>query len=458
MKPLLALLCLTAAAQAKPPNVVVIVADDLGYGDLGCTGAAKIRTPNLDKLASQGVRFTNFHVAQAVCSASRAAILTGCYPNRVGVSGAFGPRAKAGLSPDEMTLAEVLKAQGYATAAVGKWHLGDRAECLPTNQGFDRYFGLPYSHDMWPGHPTNGKAYPPIRLIDGSKSLEPPLTDLTQSTLMAEYTRRAVDFIDTSAGKPFFLYFAHNAPHVPLFPAAATKGQSPGGTYGDIVEEIDRSAGEVFAALDRAGVADNTLVMFLSDNGPWLSYGDHAGSSGGLREGKATAFEGGVRVPCIARLPGVLPAGKVQDQPWMAIDLLPTIAKLAGAALPARKIDGLDLLPVWKCEPDAVSPQKGYAVYYASNELRAVIRGRWKLVFAHSSQTLAGPPGAGGKPGRYKQQRVPEALYDLVADVAESRDVASANPKVVAELRDYAEGVRADLGDRLTGRKASGAR
>ena len=214
----------------------------------------------------------------------------------------------------------------------------------------------------------------------------------------------------------------------------------------------------MLAALDRAGVAANTLVLFLSDNGPWLSYGDHAGSAGGLREGKGTAFEGGVRVPCVARLPGVLPAGKVQDQPWMAIDLLPTIAKLAGAPLPTRRIDGADVLPVWKCQPGAASPQPGYALYYADNELRAVIVGRWKLVFAHRSRTLAGAPGGGGRPGAYRQARVPEALYDLVADVGETRDVSAANPAVVAKLREYAEGVRRDLGDRLTGHKGEGRR
>src|SRR5688572_678232 len=334
----------TQAASAqdvkRPPNVVIVFADDLGYGDLGCYGARGYQTPHLDRMAAEGARFTDFYVAQAVCSASRAALLTGRYSNRVGILGALGPGAKNGIKDAELTLGEVFKSRGYATAAFGKWHLGDHDPYLPADNGFDEYFGLPYSNDMWPRHPENPRGYPPLPLIDGKRKVaEMP----DQRMLTTWYTERAVSFIDGIKDEPFFLYLPHSMPHVPLFVSAKHVGKTERGPFGDVIAEIDWSVGQVLDALKRNGLDDNTLVVFSSDNGPWLSYGDHAGSAGPLREGKGTTFEGGVRVPAIFRWPGRIPAGAVCREPAMTIDLLPTLANLIGAQLPAgHVVDGKD--------------------------------------------------------------------------------------------------------------------
>ena len=319
---LLAGATLPAAAPAfsstraePPPNFVIVFADDLGYGDLGCYGARGYRTPNLDRLAAQGTRFTSFYVAQAVCSASRAALLTGCYPNRIGILGALSPSSKTGLNPAELTLAEVLKTRGYATAIFGKWHLGDAPEFLPTRHGFDEYFGLPYSNDMWPLHPEYAnlppdaaprkRGYPDLPLFEGERVAIRPVTAAHQAQLTTWYTERAVDFIGRHRDRPFFLYVPHAMPHVPLFISAKFRGKSRAGLYADVIREIDWSVGEILRALRRHGLEERTLVIFTSDNGPWLLYGNHAGSAGPLREGKATTFEGGVRVPFIARWPEI---------------------------------------------------------------------------------------------------------------------------------------------------------
>src|SRR5579871_6790376 len=311
--------CAPSAEEGRPPNVIIILADDLGYGDLGCFGAKDIATPHLDGMAREGVRFTDFYAAQPVCSASRAALLTGCYPNRIGILGALGPQAEHGISDKEVTLAQLLKSQHYHTAIFGKWHLGHLPAFLPTRHGFDEYFGLPYSNDMWPHHPTaKPGAYPPLPLFENERVVNADVSADDMAKLTAQYTEHAVQFIARNKDRPFFLYVPHTMPHVPLAVGAKFKGSSAAGLYGDVIQEIDWSVGEILAAIKEHGLDDRTLVMFSSDNGPWLSYGDHAGSAGPLREGKGTVWEGGVREPFIARWPGHVPAGRVCDEPVMS--------------------------------------------------------------------------------------------------------------------------------------------
>jgi arylsulfatase A-like enzyme len=443
----------SASGADRPPNVVLVLADDLGYGDVGVYGATGIRTPHVDRLAAEGVRFTDFYVAQAVCSASRAALLTGAYPNRVGILGALFPDSKIGIADGETTLAEVLKSRGYSTAIYGKWHLGHLPPFLPTHHGFDDYLGLPYSNDMWPSHPGR-MPFPPLPLVSGDAALT---LNPDQSQLTGEYTRRALAFIEAHRDRPFFVYVAHTMPHVPIFASEHFRGRSRKGLYGDVVEELDDSVGRIVATIGRLGLDRDTLVIFASDNGPWLSYGDHAGSAGPLREGKGTAFEGGVRVPFVARWPGTIRAGAIVREPAMTIDLLPTLAHLAGAPLPERRIDGLDIGPLLLGERDARSPHEVLLFYYGT-ELRALRSGRFKLVLPHRSESLEGPPGSGGKPGRYVTRDVPLALYDLVSDIGERTDVAAAHADVVARLQALAEKAREDLGDSLTKRTGRGVR
>jgi arylsulfatase A-like enzyme len=445
------------AAVEPPPNVVLIYADDLGYGDLGCFGAKGIRTPNLDRMAAEGVRFTNFHVAQAVCSASRAALLTGCYSNRIGIHGALGPKAEHGIHEDETTIAEVLKTRGYATAVFGKWHLGHHPQFLPSRHGFDEYYGLPYSNDMWPRHPSNAADYPPLPLIEGEKTIA---LDPDQSRLTGAYTERAVSFIERRREQPFFLYLAHSMPHVPLFASERFRGKSARGLYGDVIEEIDHSTGEVLAALKRHGIDSKTLVIFTSDNGPWLSYGDHAGSAGPLREGKGTSWEGGVRVPFIARWPGTLPAGATMGEPAMTIDLLPTFAKLAGAELPKRPIDGKDIGALLRAEPGARCPHDAYWIYFHQGELQALIAGPWKLILPQRYRSLEGRPGGkDGKPAAYGEKRIEASeLYHLESDPGEARNLAAQHPELVKRLEGLVDEAREDLGDAATGRAGKGVR
>ncbi len=437
----------------RPPNVVLVLADDLGYGDLGCYSPKAPPTPNLDRMAREGRRFTDFYVAQPVCSASRAALLTGCYPNRIGILGALGPTSKIGLSDREKTLAELLAERGYATALYGKWHLGHLPPFLPARHGFGDYFGLPYSNDMWPRHPT--ARFPALPLLDGTRTVA---LDPDQARLTAQYTERAVRFIERNKARPFFLYLAHSMPHVPLHASAAFKGKSKRGLYGDVVLEIDWSVGQVLGALRKHGLDENTLVIFTSDNGPWLSYGEHAGSAGPLREGKGTTWEGGVRVPFLVRWPGRVPANTTCAEPAMTIDLLPTLVRRAGAAPPRLPIDGKDVWPLLAGEAGARSPHEAYFFYWG-RELQAVRSGRWKLHFPHDYRTLGdGPGGKAGKPAAYRTARTPLALYDLQNDVGEKTNVASKRPEVVARLRKLAEGARRGLGDSATRQKGEGVR
>ena len=443
-----------ATAAEPPPNVVLVFADDLGYADVGVFGAEGFRTPHIDRLAAEGVRFTDFYVAQAVCTASRAALLTGAYPQRVGLTGAVDHRARHGIAETETTLAEILKARGYVTGIYGKWHLGHLPIFLPTRHGFDDYYGLPYSNDMWPFHPERPGDYPPLPLIEGEETIE---TNPDQSKLTGEYGRRAVAFIEAHREQPFFLYLPHSMPHVPLFASEGFRDRTERGLYGDVVEEIDDTVGRILATLERLGLDERTLVIFTSDNGPWLSYGDHAGSAAPLREGKGTSFEGGVRVPFVARWPGRIPAGSVVREPAMTIDLLPTIGLLAGAPPPERPIDGKDIRPLLLGDPGARSPHEALFFWWG-RELQAVRSGRWKLHFPHEYRSLDGPAGSGGMPGRYLQRSIGLALFDLETDPPETRDVAAEHPEVVERLEALADEARIELGDSATEQKGRGVR
>ncbi|MSU24042.1 MAG: arylsulfatase [Opitutus sp.] len=445
------------------PNIVIIFIDDMGYADIGPFGATAYPTPNLDRMAAEGRKFTNFHVPQPVCSASRAGLLTGCYPNRIGIHGALGPAAKHGLAATELTVAELVKQKGYATGMAGKWHLGTPKQFLPTHHGFDEYLGLPYSNDMWPRHPeAKAGAYPPLPLIEGDHVIKTELGHEDQNQLTTQYTERAVKFIEQNQDRPFFFYLAHSMVHVPLHVSDKFRGKSTRGLFGDAVMELDWSVGEILAALKKHHLDDNTLVIFTSDNGPWLSYGDHAGSAGPLREGKGTCWEGGTREPTLMRWTGKIPAGTTSGDMMMTIDLLPTIAHLIDAPLPAHAIDGLNVWPLIVGEPGAKNPHDGYAFYYEQNALQAVTSpdGRWKLQLPHAYRTLNGRTGGtGGIPAKYENHTVATAeLYDLVHDVGETSNVAAQHPAMVQQLEAFAEKMRAELGDVLTQRKGSGSR
>jgi arylsulfatase A-like enzyme len=442
------------------PNVVLFFIDDLGYGDLSSYGALGYTTPNLDRMAAEGTRFTSFLAAQAVCSASRAALLTGCYPNRLGVSGAFGPNSPVGLNPDEETIAELLKEKGYVTGIFGKWHLGSQTKFLPQQQGFDEFYGVPYSHDMWPLHPNQAKAnYPPLHWIEGNSPGKEIRTLDDASHLTSSITERAVGFIRKHKKEPFFLYVPHPLPHVPLAASSRFRGKSTIGLLGDVMMELDWSVGQIMQELKQQGLDKNTLVIFTSDNGPWLNYGDHAGSAGGFREGKGTSFEGGHRVPCIIRWPGVVPAGRVCNKLLTTMEILPTVAKLCGARLPKKAIDGVDMVALLKGD-ETVTPRDHFFYYYRKNSLEAVRKGDWKLVFAHPGRTYEGfAPGKGGQPGPNTEDHAfPVALYDLRRDPSERYDVREQNPEIVAVLEKLAEEARTNLGDDLQKREGKNVR
>lgn len=456
----------TSVAEAKEPvrnpNIILIFADDLGYGDLGCFGASQYQTPHLDQLAARGMKFTHFYVSQAVCSASRAALMTGCYANRVGISGALNPFAKTGLNPEEETIAEVLKQKDYRTIAIGKWHLGHHPEFLPTSQGFDEYLGIPYSNDMWsltydnvratPETNARKASFPELPLLENTQKIDEFRTIADQEKITTLYTEKAVRFIHDNQNTPFFLYLAHSMPHVPLAVSEKFKGKSNQGLYGDVLMEIDWSVGEIVAALGQCGLTENTLVIFTSDNGPWLNFGSHAGSAGGLRQGKGTSFEGGQRVPCIMAFPGTISAGAVCSNIASTIDLLPTFAALAGAPLPSRKIDGISILPLLTGNFSA-NPRNEFYYYYRQNSLEAVRKGDWKLVFPHPGRNYEGfAPGQNGLGGKVDDQfNFEGGLYDLRRDPGERYNVQAFYPEIVAELEEVARQAREDLGDDLTG-------
>ncbi|MBI1372155.1 MAG: sulfatase-like hydrolase/transferase [Phycisphaera sp.] len=458
---------------ADTPNVVVIFIDDMGYADVGPfagkDGLPGYETPNIDRMATEGRVFTDFYVSQAVCSASRAGLMTGCYNIRVGIQGALGPNSRIGINADEMTIAEVCKQKGYATAIFGKWHLGDAEKFLPLQHGFDEYFGLPYSNDMWPYHPAvmhlpmeqRLKRWPNLPLIEGNKVINPALTHEDQEKLTTQYTEHAVSFIERNKDKPFFLYVPHSMVHVPLHVSDRFKGKSKRGLFGDVMMEVDWSVGQILDTLRKNNLEKNTLVIFTADNGPWLSYGDHAGSAGPLREGKGTEFDGGCRESCIMWMPGTVPAGTRTSELAMTIDILPTVAHLIGAKLPDHKIDGLNIWPLIKGEPDAKSPHEAMFMYWGT-QLQAVRMGKWKLHFPHDYRTLDGKPGGtGGIPANYSKGHIELSLFDLENDIGETKDVKDDYPDVVKRIMKLADEMRKDLGDGKdpgTGRREPGKR
>lgn len=452
----------TESLQPRTPNIILILMDDMGYGDIGRTGAVQYSTPNLDRLASHGMQFTWYYCPQAVSSASRAGLLTGCYPNRVGITGALMPWAVNGINSQETTIAEILKTRGYHTGVIGKWHLGHHREFLPLQHGFDEYYGIPYSNDMWPvdfdGIPihlkdttSNKMKYPVLPLIEGNEKTGEVRTLSDQDKLTSDYTQRAVKFIESHAKEPFFLYFPHSMVHIPLGVSSTFRGKSNQGLYGDVMMEVDWSVGEIMKALERNGLNNNTLVIFTSDNGPWLNFGNHAGSTGGLREGKGSTWEGGHRVPCIMKWPGVIPEGTICNQLASSIDILPTIASITGADLPALKIDGVSILPLMMGEEN-ISPRREFYYYYQTNSLEAVQRDFWKLVLPHQGRTYRDmKPGADGWPGPTGTETISEPqLFDLRRDPGEWYNVAMYYPEKVKELLQLADEARNDLGDAIT--------
>jgi arylsulfatase A len=423
------------------PNIILINCDDLGYGDLACYGSTVNKTPCLDKMADEGMRFTDYHVMSPVCSASRAALLTGCYPQRVGIDGVLFPGDPIGLNPDEVTVADVLKGQGYRTKIVGKWHCGDQPEFLPTNHGFDEYYGLPYSNDMGiQGKPENHHKRVPLPLLRNDDVIQ---EQPDQRGLTERYTEQCVRFIRDNKEGPFFLYLAHMYVHVPLFVPDRFLKQAENGGYGGAVECIDWVAGVIFDELKRQGLDDNTMVVFTSDNGSRAR--GEGGSNAPLRGTKFTTWEGGQRVPFIVRYPGHVPAGKGCDELVTSMDCLPTFARLAGTTEPQdRTIDGKDISALIFGEDDATSPHEFFWHYRLGN-LEAVRKGKWKLHFAK------------GKAFE-KADEVINELYDLDNDIGEENNVFDEHPDIVEELRAVADAARQELGDVLTGDEGSGKR
>lgn len=447
-------MCGVTHAATDKPNIVIIFNDDQGYQDLGCYGSPDIKTPRVDQLATEGMKFTDFYVASPVCSASRAALLTGCYPLRVGVPGVFFPnRGHSGLDPKHETIAEVLKGAGYATKAVGKWHLGDHKEFLPTNQGFDSYFGIPYSNDMYPAqemiyaddcvylegvtqetiknaflkaaqaknrkHPQPAALKNKVPLMRNEECIEFPAD---QTTITRRYADEGIAFISEQAEKnqPFFLYLANSMPHIPLFASPQFKGKSARGLYGDVIEEIDYNTGRILDHLDKLNVAENTIVVFTSDNGPWLVKGKHGGSALPLFEGKMTHFEGGQRVPAIMRWPGKIPANSVCNEMALSMDLLPTLAYAAGAEMkPAQNIDGKNVFDLITAREGAVTPHEKF--FFGTSAVRS---GDWKY---HAQEKF--------KVKATKRNTNGPTLYDLNDDIGESKNVIEDYPEVAERLR-----------------------
>ncbi|MEA1896358.1 MAG: sulfatase-like hydrolase/transferase [Bacteroidota bacterium] len=444
--------------EINKPNIVLIFMDDMGYADVGCFGATDYQTPNIDQLAKQGMRFTDFYVSQAVCSASRASLLTACYSERVGIQGALNSYSNIGINSDETIIPEILKEVGYATGIFGKWHLGHHKEFLPLQHGFDEYVGLPYSNDMWPvgydGVPQDGLGkrksnYPPLTLFIGNEVIDTIATLKDQAKLTTIYTENALRFIQNHKEEPFFLYMPHSMVHVPIAVSDKFKGKSGQGLFADVMMEVDWSVGEILKTLEENDLDKNTLVIFTSDNGPWLNFGNHAGSADPLREGKGTMWEGGPRVSTVMRWPGIIPEGSECNQIAASIDLLPTFAEITGIPLPEKKIDGVSILSLMKGEKDA-SPRNQYYYYYGG-ELIAVRKDNWKLVFPHTYRSYKGvEPGKDGWPGSYNHGKVHSfELYDLKNDISETKNLASQQPEIVEQLKIIGDSARAELGDRI---------
>ncbi len=427
------------AAPAERPNFIVICTDDQGYGDLGCYGSKKLKTPNIDRMAAEGMRLTDFYVTAPVCTPTRSSLMTGCYPRRIGLhQHVLFPNSTKGLNPSEITIAELLKPLGYATACIGKWHLGYQKKFLPTSQGFDYYFGIPFSNDMWlpPGmdYAPDAKLPPnfpdevrkkgerkraTVPLMRNDKVIEYPAV---QATLTERYTAEAIRFIKANKDKPFFIYLPHTMPHWPLHVSERFKGKSGAGLFGDVIMCIDWSVGQILSTLKSLGLDRKTLVIYTSDNGP------AAGSAGPLRGRKGTTWEGGMREPCIAWWPGKIPAGSVCSELATIMDLLPTIAPLAGTKPPSdRVIDGKDIWPLLSGQPGAKSPYQAFFYHTARGQLAAVRSGKWKLhIVAPPQRRRRGQPA--------RQPLKPPLLYDLSSDIGETRNVAAEHPDVVKRL------------------------
>jgi len=458
----------TVVEASSRPNIIIINMDDMGYGDIEPYGMTALPTPNFNQLTKQGTRFTHFNVGQPVCTASRAALLTGCYPNRVGMQGVLLPWDRHALNPKEETLAALLKKAGYSTAMLGKWHLGNRAPYFPIHYGFDSFFGLPWSNDIWPvdrdgfsrvTDPQDMRSrFPVLTLLQGDTPVDTIRNINDQGQLTTRYTEKAVAYIKEHKKKPFFLYLAHAMPHVPLAVSDKFKGKSELGLFGDVIMELDWSLGEIMRALDQAKLSKNTLLIVTSDNGPWLTFGDNAGSAGGFREGKQNSFEGGTRVPCIIRWPGHVEAGGINSELLTNLDLLPTLCAAAGAPLPQARIDGLNFLPNLTGQTKK-GPREVFYYYYDGNCLEAIRWQHWKLVLPHHAGSYAlNVHGKGGVPGKKTEVQVPQALYDLAHDPGEAYDVQTLYPDVVQQIQRYAEAARQDLGDDLTHRQGAQVR
>jgi arylsulfatase A-like enzyme len=431
------------AAESQPdkrlPNFILILCDNLGYGDVGCFGSKLHRTPAIDRMAAEGMRFTDFYVTSGVCTPSRASLMTGCYPRRINMhlsdkgTAVLQPLAAKGLHPDEMTIADLLKTRGYATAIIGKWHLGDQPQFLPTRQGFDYYLGIPYSDDMTP---RPGQPWPPLPLMENETVIEAPVD---RNLLTRRYTEKVIEFITAHRDGPFFVYLPHATPGSTTRPFAseAFRGKSHNGPYGDAVEEIDWSTGEILAALRRLGLDERTLTVWTSDNGA-VRRDPPQGSNAPLAGWGYTTAEGGMRMPCIIRWPGRVPAGRTCAELTTAMDLLPTLARLAGAELPRDRIlDGKNIWPLMAGQPGATSPHEAF-FYYHMDQLQAVRSGKWKLYLALQSKRQQGR--SQGKPS-------PARLFDLQADIGETKDVLAEHADVAARLRQLADRAREDLGD-----------
>lgn len=435
----------TFAAETKQPNVVIVYIDDLGYADIGPFGATKQKTPHLDRMAREGLKLTSFYAAP-VCSVSRAQLMTGCYGVRVSVPGVFGPASKNGLHPQENTIADLLKKEGYATMCVGKWHLGDQPEFLPAKQGFDHYFGIPYSNDMQrPAKDTGERVVPLVR----DEKVAELLTDEAQSRIVERYTDEALKFIHANRTHPFFLYLPHTAVHTPIYPGAAFRGKSANGRFGDWVEEVDWSVGRILDTLQELKLDENTLVIFSSDNGPWLIKGADGGSALSLRGGKGSTWEGGVRVPTLAWWPGRIQPGTVCDAVAGTIDLLPTIVGLAGGTVPAEPVlDGRDISGILFGKSQQSAREAHY--YFAGYNLQAVRQGAWKLAIAPQPETMGKgvSSDASGKEPR---------LYNLDQEIGEQTNLAAKHPEVVARLQALAAAMSARIGgNEPTERRAAG--
>lgn len=426
------------AAAPQRPNIILILLDDSGYGDVTPYGARGYTTPNIDRMARQGMKLSDFYVSSGLSSPSRASILTGCYAERIDFSTVLFPNAKRGLNPEEVTIGDMLREQGYSTACVGKWHLGHASkEALPQSHGFDEYFGLPYSNDMCPSvYPdmpyasnSDGRAYPGLPLILGDEPIEynPDLSQLT-----TRYTEYASSYIDRHKDGPFFLYLAHSMPHVPLAVSDKFKGKSQQGLYGDVLMELDWSVGQIYEALERNGIADNTWVILTSDNGPWILMGNHGGSAGPLRSGKGSTFEGGERVFCLTTWPGVIPADSECDELVTAMDFLPTMARVAGGRLPSRTIDGKDVYPLLSGQKGAKSPHEAF-YYYIVGRPEAIRVGDWKY---HPEHIYWEPVlyGRDGWRGTNRKCTLPPSLYNIKEDIGERHNVIDRHPEIAEKL------------------------